>query len=87
MEPITITVTNTITLPSRRALEAIERAQHLAGEIEDVRLAGDNDAMSALAAERAEAIRDALDEGMSQADVGRCLGITAQAVNLILRQH
>lgn len=61
---------------------AVELARECAGEIDRTR-----DRLSTLAGKRADAIRTALDAGLSQADVGRLLGISAQAVNNILRQH
>jgi DNA-directed RNA polymerase specialized sigma24 family protein len=41
-------------------------------------------ALARLADERAQAIRDALAGGMSQAEVAKALGITRQAVNQAL---
>lgn len=61
---------------------AVNLAAECAAEIIRTR-----DRLSELAAKRADAIRVALDAGLSQADVGRLLGISAQAVNNILRQH
>lgn len=61
---------------------AVNLAVECAAEIDRTR-----ERMSELAAKRADAIRTALDAGLSQADVSRLLGISAQAVNNILRQH
>lgn len=64
------------------AVAAVNLARECALEIDRTR-----DRLSELAAKRADAIRTALETGMSQADVGRLLGISGQAVNNILRQH
>jgi len=65
-----------------KAAAAINQAKKLAEQIDVTR-----DRLSDLAEMRADAIRVALDAGLSQADVGRLLGISGQAVNNILRQH
>jgi DNA-directed RNA polymerase specialized sigma24 family protein len=85
----------TITIPARTrvsaekdvrvtavASRAIDLAVECATEIEQTR-----DRLSELAEKRADAIRIALETGLSQADVGRLLGISGQAVHNILRQH
>jgi len=79
---------DTVTTPTRTvqasgvALAAIRLAETCNEEMEATRAR-----MSELAAKRADAIRTALDAGMTQADVARILGVSAQAVNNILRQH
>jgi transposase-like protein len=72
--------TNTDT--PQRTRNPILRAQYFADEIIRTR-----DMLSTLAEARADSIRDALDAGMTQADVARALGITPQAVHNLLRQH
>ncbi len=67
---------------SPEAMAAITLALKCVGEIELAR-----EQLSQLAGQRADAIRSALEAGMSQADVARLLGISGQAVNNILRQH
>jgi predicted DNA-binding protein (UPF0251 family) len=68
----------TIAVPPKAAA-ALQRAREIKATIESI--------THELAAERADAIRVALDAGMSQADVARVLGISGQAVHNILRQH
>lgn len=87
MENITTTIPARTIAPkivsaSPEAMDAIQAAIECVGEIELAR-----ERLSELAGERADAIRTALEAGMSQADVGRLLGISGQAVNNILRQH
>ena len=61
---------------------AILLAIECAAEIDRTR-----DRLSDLAEKRADAIRTALETGLSQADIARLLGISGQAVHTILRQH
>jgi DNA-directed RNA polymerase specialized sigma24 family protein len=75
------TSAKTVTVPPV-ADAAIELARECLAEIDRTR-----DRLSELAEKRADAIRTAMDAGLSQADVGRLLGISGQAVNSILRQH
>jgi DNA-directed RNA polymerase specialized sigma24 family protein len=81
----TVTATRK-TAASPAATAAIKLSRSCLDEMEVVRTTM-GDRMSELAGRRADAIRTALDEGMTQADVARALGITAQAVHNILRQH
>ncbi len=60
----------------------IERARKLSEKIEQAR-----EAQSRYAAERAAAIRAAVDTGMTRAQVARELGTTFAAVDNILRRH
>lgn len=82
----------TIATPAREvtasptALAALRLAEACLEEMENVR-ASMGERMSQLAGKRADAIRTALEAGMTQADVARVLGISAQAVHNILRQH
>jgi DNA-directed RNA polymerase specialized sigma24 family protein len=89
METVTIPArTRTRTTPEKTltvtavASRAIDLAVECAAEIDRTR-----DRLSELAEKRADAIRMALETGLSQADVGRLLGISGQAVHNILRQH
>lgn len=59
--------------------DPIDRARRLAARMDTHRAA-----LARLADERAQAIRDALAGGMSQAEVAKALGITRQAVNQAL---
>jgi DNA-directed RNA polymerase specialized sigma24 family protein len=95
MDPNVVTVTPRRVTASPVALAALALSETYRAEMESVRaargggaaLAARQERMTDLAAKRAEAIRTALDEGMTQADVARVLGITAQAVHNVLRQH
>jgi len=95
MEPNIITVTPRRVAASPAALAALQLSEAYRAEMEAVRaargggaaLAARQERMTELAAKRAEAIRTALDEGMTQADVARVLGVTAQAIHNVLRQH
>lgn len=69
---------------SPRALEAIERSRLAVRAMEPVRARFEAE-LARLKEERAEAVRCALDEGMTQAGVARALGVTVQAVNNLLR--
>lgn len=79
-----------MTAKGRPKLDAVtkEGARHLAharrlsDKIEQAR-----EAQSSYAAERATAVRAAIDAGVSKAQVARELGITAPAVNAILSRH
>ncbi len=81
---------NNTTIPLDQALSAItaaraeilDRVRRASAGIEDARRL-----MSEHAAERADAIRDALATGMSQADVARELGLSPSAVNGALIKH
>lgn len=68
--------------PSAAALLAIEAAKTCAIRMDEAR-----QLLSTLAEERANAIRSALEAGVSQADVARALGVSPNAVNNLLRQH
>jgi len=92
MEPNIVTVTPRQVTASPVALAALQLSETYRAEMESVRAArgervAREERMTELAAKRAEAIRTALDEGMTQADVARILGVTAQAIHNVLRQH
>lgn len=59
--------------------DPLTRARHAAARIDECRAA-----MARLAEERADAIREAISEGMSQSDVARALGVSPQAISKAL---
>lgn len=61
--------------------DPLARARRFHAKMDELR-----DSMATLADLRAEAVREALDSGMTRADVARQLGVTPQAVTKILQR-
>lgn len=61
--------------------DPLTRARRAAARMDDHRAA-----LARLASERAEAIREAIASGLSQADVARELGISRQAITKLLQR-
>ena len=62
--------------------DPITRARRAAARMDTHRAA-----LARLSEERADAVKDALADGMSRSDVARALGVSPQAITKLLRQR